>query len=361
MDLMNLQVNRVILHEVFKRTDDRSKVQPEYGLAIEDLDIAALDALRERIVAVMSRSERCIEMTISKSEPTSMVAVASRLADADDKLYLAGSRSVADLLAEAQRSRTIPGGILVVFNGSFGVPMKRIVGIIKAEVHTGFQRELKDGRSILKFLEKLLLTPQTKLYKIGLFVEQDARADVLSTRWRAFLYDEMITVRDRYGAAQYFYDGFLGLTFPASSARNTKQFHDFTKTFIQALDVPEEDKIGLHNALVTYLKVDQSPTVEVTAFAASYFGDPVVQDAYEKFMGEKGFPDTAINKDLADVERALKLRRIVFRNQVRVTAPAEGFDNLIRIEVVSGDPAEPDGIPPRWTRVTIKDRIANQQ
>ena len=145
MDLMNLQVNRVILHEVFKRTDDRSKVQPEYGLAIEDLDIAALDALRERIVAVMSRSERCIEMTISKSEPTSMVAVASRLADADDKLYLAGSRSVADLLAEAQRSRTIPGGILVVFNGSFGVPMKRIVGIIKAEVHTGFQRELKDG------------------------------------------------------------------------------------------------------------------------------------------------------------------------------------------------------------------------
>jgi 37-kD nucleoid-associated bacterial protein len=360
MDLVNLQVGRVILHEVFKRTDERLKVEPQYGVAIEALDGPALDALRDRIVAAMSRSDRCIEMTISKAEPESMVAVASSLVNADEPLYIIESRRVADLLAEAQRSRAIPGGILVVFTGSFGVPVQRLIGVIKAEVHTGFLRDVRDGRFALKFLDKLLLTPQTKLYKIGLFVEHEPAEPQLTEAWRAFIYDETMTVRDRYGAAQYFYDGFLGLTFPTSSARQTKQFHDLTKTFIQSMKIPEEDKVALHNALVTYLKVDQSPTVEVSAFANSYFGDPATQDSYETFMADKGFPDTAINKDLADVERALRLRRLVFRNQVRVIAPAEGFDNLIKIEAIDGEP-KPNGEVMRWTRVTIKDRIANQE
>ena len=360
MDLVNLQIDRVILHEVFKRTDERLKVEPQYGAGIEALDGPALDALRERIVAAMSRSDRCIEMTISKSEPSSMVAVASTLVNTDEPLYITESRRVADLLAEAQRSRAIPGGIVVVFTGSFGVPVKRLVGVIKAEVHTGFQRDLRGGRFILKFLDKLLLTPQTKLYKIGLYVEQDPAQPKLAEAWRAFIYDETMTVRDRYGAAQYFYDGFLGLTFPTSSARQTKQFHELTKTFIQSMEIPEEDKVALHNALVTYLKVDQSPTVEVTAFATSYFGDPAIQDSYETFMTGKGFPNTAINKDLADVERSLRLRRLVFRNQVRVTAPADGFDNLIKIEAIDGE-LNPKGEVPRWTQVTIKDRIATQE
>lgn len=360
MNLINLRLGRVILHEVFKRTDERLKVDRQYGAGIEALDGAALDALRERIVAAMSRSERCIEMTISKSDPQSMVATAAGLADADEQLYIRQSRQVADLLAESQRSRAIPGGIVVVFTGSFGVPMKRIVGVIKAEVHTGFQRDIHDGRFILKFLDKLLLTPQTKLYKIGMFVEEAPMHANLAQVWRAFIYDETMTVRDRYGAAQYFYDGFLGLSFPASSARQTKQFHDLTKTFIQLMSVPEEDKVSLHNALVTYLKVDQSPTVEVTAFAVSYFGDPAVQDSYGTYMASKGFPDTAVNKDLTDVVRSLRTRRLIFRNQVRVTAPAEGFDELVKIEAIDGEP-DAQGNLPRWTRVTIKDRIANQE
>lgn len=360
MDLMNLQVQRVILHEVFKRSDERTKIAPAYGQELENLDAAALDALRERIVAAMSRSERCIQMTIQRSDQGSMAAIAGALIDADDPIFIERSRLVADALADAQRSRQLPGGIVVVFTGSYGHPLKRIVGVIKAEVHTGFLRDEQEGRFILKFLDKLLLTPQTKLYKIGLFAEQQPNVDQVNERWQAFIYDEMMTVRNRYGAAQYFYDGFLGLAFPESSARQTKQFHDLTKTFIQNMDVPEEDKVALHNALVTYLKVDQTPTVEVNAFAASYFGEPQLQDAYETYMRDSGFPDTAVNKDLGDVERSLRMRRFVFRNQVRVIAPAEGFDDLVRIEAVDGDRDE-HGHSPRWTRVTIKDRIANQE
>jgi len=358
MNLMNLQVGRVILHEVFKRDDEKKRVDPQYAAGIEVLSGGALDALRNRIVAAMSHSDRCIEMSITDSSPDSMVALASRLVDLDEPAYVLASRGVANLLANAQKTRAIPGGIVVTFTGTVGAPAKRILGVIKAEVHTGFLRDREeDGTYVLKFLDKLLLTPQTKLYKIGLFIEQHPEAEDLASKWHAFIYDESMTSKDKYGAALYFYEGFLGLGFQESSARNTKRFHDFTKGFIQSLNVEEEQKVILQNALVTYLRADQSPTVEINSFANTYLPDAELRDSYERFMLEKGFPNNAVNKDLGDIERSLRMRKLVFRNQVRLIAPSQGFDNLVKIEVIEGD-ADQNGNLPEWTRITVKDRLS---
>lgn len=361
MNLMNLQVDKVILHEVFKRDDEKKRVQPQYAPAIEALSDGALDALRNRIVAAMSHSDRCIEMSITNSSLTSMVALTSRLVDLDEPMYVEASQGVANLLADAQKTRAIPGGIVVVFTGTVGVPAKRLLGVIKAEVHTGFLRDREeDGTYVLKFLDKLLLTPQTKLYKIGLFVEQNPEVEDLTARWQAFIYDESMTSKDKYGAALYFYEGFLGLGFQASSARDTKRFHDFTKGFIQSLGVEEEQKVILQNALVTYLRADQSPTVEVNTFANTYLADAELRDSYESYMTEKGFPTNAVNKDLADIERSLRMRKLLFRNQVRIIAPSQGFDDLVKIEVIQGDENQ-DGNAPVWTKVIVKDRLSGSE
>ena len=336
------------------------KPPPEYGVAIETLGDQALEALKARIWAAMSNSSRCVQMDIEKTDPASMVCLATKLVDADEPLFVTQSKNAADLLATAQTSRAFPGGILVVFTGLAGVPARRIVGVIKAEVHSGFTRDQTDGRLTLKFLDKLLLTPQTKLYKIGLFIEDKPTEQSIVERWIAYIYDETMTVQNRYGAAQYFYGSFLGLVFPESSARQTKQFHDLTKQFIQAMDVPEEDKIVFHNALVTYLRADQSPTVEVGAFSGTYFGDAAFRDSYQDFMTRKGFPNNAVNKDISDVSKSLHTRRLNFRNKVSISAPADGFADLLTIDPIAGTPSA-NGQVPEWTRVTIKARIANQE
>jgi hypothetical protein len=357
MDLLNLEVARVILHEVKRRTDDQIP-PPDYGIELEELDEAALEELRLRVVAAMSRSDRCMQMAIRDCGPQSMTQLAARLVGSDDELFVGQSRGVADLLAVAQKSRGIPGGVTVVFSGTVGVPTRRFLAVIKAEVHAGFTREQHNGRLVLKYLDKLLLTPSMKLYKIGFFVEADPAAADLSLGWQAYIYDDAMTPKDKYGAAHYFYEGFLGLAFPESSARQTKQFHDWTKTYIHQLNVPEEDKVTLHNALVTYLKADQSPTVNVQTFADTYLGDAELRDTYRTFMAEKGFPRHAVPKDLADVSRSLKTRRITFRNQVKLIAPAEGFDNLISMETIDSDGIDDQG---QWTKVIVKDRIRTQE
>ncbi|MHB1300522.1 MAG: nucleoid-associated protein [Burkholderiales bacterium] len=361
MELMNLRLTRVVIHEVFQRADDRTRVEPRHGNALEHLDGEAVDALRGRIVSAMANPTKSLQMAISKSDPGSMFHLASQLVDADDELFVTQSRQTAELLANAQISRKIPGGILVTFTGSAGAPPQRLVGIIKAEVHSGFTREQSEQGMALKYLKNLLLTAQTKLYKIGLFVEVSPEATgQLTDRWNSYIYDETLTLTNRDGAAQYFYEGFLGTSFLESSARNTKKFHDLTKSFIRRMEVPEEERIALHNALVTYLKVDQSPTVSIRGFADNYFADPVIRDIYEQHMIAENFPTVAVAKDISDVSSALKTRKLTFRNQVRLIAPAEGFDDLVRIEAIEGDPNSL-GQRPRWTKITVRSDISEQE
>lgn len=361
MELLDLRLTRVVIHEVFQRTDDKARVAPKYGNALEHLDGEAIDALRNRIISAMASPAKCLQMAIDKTGNGSMFALACQLVDSDDALFVEQSKQTADLLADAQKYRNLPGGILVAFAGSAGVPARRLIGVIKAEVHNGFTREQANGVMALKFLKDLLLTAQTKLYKIGLFVEATPNAQGAAVeRWQSFIYDETLTLSNRDGAAQYFYEGFLGCKFLESSARNTKKFHDLTKAFIKGMNIPETDRINLHNALVTYLRADQSPTVSVAAFGGNYLADGDVRDAYERHMQAAEFPVVAVAKDLADVNSALRLRKLTFRNQVRLIAPADGFDDLVKIEAIEGDPDD-QGNRSRWTRLTVKADISGQE
>lgn len=360
MQLNNLQIRDVILHEVHKRGNDREPIQPDYGTAVEQLEPEALDALSERVHAAMTSPTRCVEMAITRSGPESMIGLAAELVESDLANYIRLSCGVADKLTQEQQSRQIPGGVLVVFRGSTGAPARRLIGVIKAEIHTGFTREKNDEGPKLKFLKQLMLTAQTKLYKIGLFVEERPHAvGELQNRWEAHIYDETLTMGNRDGAAKYFYEGFLGLGFPASSARQTKRFHEYTKTFIQELNVEEEEKVVLFNALVTYLKADQTPTVGTEAFATAYFGDEAIQDAYRVHMAQKGFPDEPVNKDISDLRSALRTRQLRFHNKIRVSGPADEFERLVEIRSVDGD-EDAEGRRPQWTQLTIKDRISGQ-
>jgi len=150
------------------------------------------------------------------------------------------------------------------------------------------------------------------------------------------------------------------MQFPESSARQTKQFHELTQSFIRSTGLTEVEKVDLHNALVTYLRADQAPTVSVATFGESYLPTPELQDAYRNYMVDHEFPEQAVAKDLSHVSGQLRTRKLVFHNQVKVTAPAEGFDDLVKIEMIDKD-TEGNPLNPRWTRVTVKSDISEQE
>lgn len=363
MLFQNLNVNRLIVHEVFRRTDDRQKVQPTYGAQLVTLPSEAKSAFHDRVIAALGSQSQCMHMTISNANAESCYELCRTAINSNDTTFVAHSRKFADLLADAQTSRQIPGGILVVFDGSVGHPACRIVGVIKAEPHTGFMRHMTNGAMALQYLKDLILTPQTKLYKLGLFIEVDATAQQLHGQpngWSAYVYDNVIATSNKNSAAQYFYEVFLGCAFPQNSALQTKTFYELTKTFIRQLNLPEEDKIDLLTGLYSYLKVDQTPTIEVATFANSFLPSANVRDGYQAYMSNKDFPLTAIPKDISDLKHALKQRRITFGNDIRLTAPPERFNDKIEIEEIL-QPSVSSAIHQTWTRITIKDRISTQE
>lgn len=361
MDFQNLSISRVIIHQVFKRQADRQIIQPVYGTSVTQLGGSETGALQDRVLAALGSGSKCMEMSIISAGQDSALHLARTLVDADQTLFVDQSKGMADLLAIAQKGLSIPGGILVVFAGTANYPPKRIIGMIKAEPHEGFTFDTIQGGLALKYLQNLILTPQTRLYKIGTFVETDASvsADGSADGWEAYVYDDLILPSDRDRAAQYFYGGFLGCNIPVNAARQTKSFFDLTKKFISSMDIPEVAKVDLNTGLYTYLKVDQSQTIDRNTFANQYL-KPDMRDAFTTYMERNNFPATVIAKDLTEVAPLLKRRSVVFGSDVRLSAPADRFKELVKIENIKGD-ANPDGSVPTWTQITVRDNIRTEQ
>lgn len=359
MAFENLVVDRLMLHEVFRRLHNGDMVQPTLSAQPATLQADAMDAFKERVVDAMGSNSQSMEMDIADSAANSGVDIAaSLLAKTADPAFAAESQRYPTKLAAVQTAKNLPGGVVIVFNGSVGSPARPFVGVIKAETQTGFRRQFTGGTIGAQFINDLFLTPAAKLYKIGMFIRDGASSAPLPDAWRAHVYDSQMTIGNREGAARYFFESFLGCRFPVNSAALTKAFFDNTRDFITSMNVPPEKKNDLLTSLYTYLKVDQAPTIQVNTFSTTYLPS-ATRDDYRDFMKKK-VPLTAIQKDLAQIASGLRMRKVNFPNSIRLQAPPEVFKDRIKIETVPQDKAKP-GQPSAWTIITVKDQISDQE
>lgn len=354
MPFENLVVARVVLHEVFKRRHDGALVAPLYGAQLIALPPEAMEMFKERVVDAMGAVSQSMEMEIAEAGPESAVAIALSLVGTSDATFVADSMKFADKLANAQLAKNLPGGKLVVFSGTIGATPRPFVAVIKAEKQSGF----RERGTALEFFKDLFLTPASKLYKIGFFVQM-AAGQTLPQGWTAHVYDSQMTTQNREGAAKYFFGTFLGCQIPQNSAHLTRVFFDHTRTFIRSLPVEPEVRDDLLTSLYTYLKVDQTPTIQVNNFSTAYLPTEA-RDDYTSFMQGKNFPLNAVQKDISEVGSQLRKRRVRFSGSIELSAPPESFKELIIMETVKAEGAAP-GQPGQWTIITIKDRIQTQE
>jgi hypothetical protein len=365
MQLINFNIDKIIIHQIFQRNQDGDMVEPTQGHEFIKFDKNAMETFKTRIKDALGDGSKAVKMEIVNQDPDDLPSIIDTMMDQDADAFAASSYDVAKALAKAQIIKSTPGGIVVVFSGKQGHPKKNFCGIMKAEVHNGYEKEVNKmtNEISLKFVEELLLTPGTRLYKTAGFFENaliDDTSSDLNKKWTVMVSDYQINKVDGKVAAKYFYSSFLGCGYPKTSARTTKQFYESSSKFFKSLDVPEAKKSDLLNALTTYLKVDTSSSISASEFASKYIDDIDTQDAFTEFIKESGIPDNAFTKDIEHIKSKLKFRKINFSSKVKITAPSETFKELIIIEPIEGDLDE-SGNPTEWTRVTIKDRITTQE
>ena len=73
-----------------------------------------------------------------------------------------------------------------------------------------------------------------------------------------------------------------------------------------------------------------------------------------------GSQTNSFTKDIEHVKNKLRIRRINFSKNIKVTAPSDAFEKLITIDTIEGDEDEL-GTPAVWTRLIVKDRITKQE
>jgi hypothetical protein len=193
MALDNLTVQRVILHEVYKRRHDGALIPPRYGDQLVLLPQDAMDSFMERVVDALGSESQSMEMEIADAQTGSAVEICFSLLGKPDRAFVSDSRKFADRLANVQVQRNLPGGMLVVFTGTVYAASHPFVAVIKAEKQTGF----RERGTAIQFLRDLFLTPASKLYKIGFFVRVGPDRRSLPDGWKALVYDSHMTAAKR--------------------------------------------------------------------------------------------------------------------------------------------------------------------
>ena len=325
----NLIFDRIILHNVHK-PNEHGATPATISLELTTLDQAGKQMLQERVSKVLGTGSGSLAMDVSNKTTASCYEYSKQLVQSSDRGFITTSAAIAHHHTSIHTSKRWPGGTLVIISGTTDTDNKRCLIIIKAEQQAGFTETEEDGKITLAYLENLILTPQSKLYKIGIFYETVSKTSGAVVDLNAHVFDSNIKSDDDRQAAKYFYSSFLGLRIPDNAVQRTRDFFDYTAEFIGGMDVPPERKIDLQQALYTYLKTDTSTTIEGTEFAERYMS-PEESDDFVGYMGRKGFPDSAIVKDTKAINRKLARRKLSFTNDVKITAPADTFAELVKV------------------------------
>jgi hypothetical protein len=302
------------------------------SVSLIELDGEGREKFKKRLTDAMGNNSHSIEMSISKNGDGSIFQLVSRAISSHDNGFIDISKSITSKLADAQAALNIPGGVIVIFAGTVGHDGKKCLGIIKAEVHEGFRKVIgENGSLMMEFIGDLLLTPQQKLFKIGVFILKDERGNILdSNNYLTFVFDHQMAPRETRAAAFYFYDTFLGCIYSPSDKKLTEDFYNNTKDFINTASISDEEKFDLTNSLVLYLKTDRASTVRVKDYA-DRFMDEGLAGRYVAHMKSKNFPTRAIGKDTAYINTKLRMRRMIFSSKIRITGPPNVFEDSVKI------------------------------
>lgn len=364
MQFINPTIDRIIIHQIFKREKDKRKpILPVKSTEYTDFDDVAMADFRSRVTEALGENTKAVEMDIKEQDEGSLSRLINTAFDEHDDDFIDSSFEIAEMLHRAQNNASYPGGIVVVFTGTCNIPNANFVGIIKAEIHSAYQKHKNPNTNkiTLQYIKEVLLTPSARLYKTAAFLQKknyELNADDLNKNWEVWVSDYQINQSEGKAAAKYFYDKFLGLKYPNTNASKTKIFFEASKEFIFSLEINAEEKNDYINALISYIKVNTSSIISPIEFSESYLKEEIREDFIEK-LEDSGLTRSNFHKDIDHIKNSLKQRKVFFNNDIKLTASPEIFKEKISLKTIDGTP-DNRGNTPEWTQIIIKEKIINQ-
>jgi hypothetical protein len=351
----NLRFQRIIAHEIILASElEKGRTPQESDLFIE-LDPKGTDLLARRFSDSMGSESHSIALDVDISSEGSSFDLITRLLECKDREFIQATKAIALRLTKAQTAGTIKSGLALFVDGEMGgeKDRRRFIAVLKAESDSGFLKKITRKAVSLQFVADLVLGAQQRLYKMGCFVERSSVKSNVRPRaagdFDVFVYDHLVSNTGDSQAARYFYSAFLGCKLAYDSSRLTRVFYERTSEFIDNLKLPTEKRVEAKTHLVSYLRSPQT-TISTNDYADRYI-QPELRDGYLKWVHkDANLPKRDIAKDNSQITHRLQIRRMLFTSSVRISAPANEFNDLVQVQDSN------DG----WTTVKINGDIRAQ-
>jgi hypothetical protein len=134
MGFENLIISRVVVHETNLASVDTKSIRMSEDITPLDNELA--EALQKRLVDALGDESHSIDVEIEKDSEGSTFQLCASLLTANQKDFVAKSKTLAQNLSSAQTHGNIRSGLAVVINGTVGAEKKRFAAVIKAETDT---------------------------------------------------------------------------------------------------------------------------------------------------------------------------------------------------------------------------------
>ncbi len=313
----DLMIRRLIAHEVPQKG---TKAGPELSDDDKAPDGQIESFFRQRMTGSLTDAGIDVVFDPAASQ-TVKDGITTLLSDPDQLVSV--SQLMARHLYDVQ-NRQNTAGLLVVATGT--IDARPAVCVLKLEHEEGIRVvELSAGGTRtfnLEYLNSLVLTKRTRVFKVGLFVEAKPVYARVS--------DEQFGRGANRGVAYFYLFDFLGCKFAAAPEVQTKDFLQAAQKFINEDVTDPEKQARYEQALLSELNSNEEG-VKPRQFAQKHIDTSAERNRFVQRVQEAGLPTELVPKSLGLIVNTIKRIQMRFENGTTINAHPDLIGNDLKI------------------------------
>jgi len=351
MNINNVGITRVIAHEVVRASQiaERPPVLSDDLVVLDDRGKALVG---RRLVDTVASGSHCVDVTVDDCGAGSPFDKATAMLDSDDDGFVANSKHLAGCLSTSQTAGPIKSGSAMFVQGTCSADGRtsRFLAIIKADSDQALYKRVNGESITLTYVSDMLLGDSQRLIKIAFFIEEAVRDDEEAggrqlEDFSVKIFDHLMQTSGDSDAAAYFYSTFLKCKLSHNAARQTKQFYEVVRSFIEEMPISPAERVSYQGDLISYFRQNRA-TLEPRTFARDVLPQ-AHQDAFVRKCREQGITQ-AFSKKLDLLKGKLRRQSIKFSSNVTLYGPPDVFRDVVKITGTSED---------GWTELKIRGSI----
>jgi hypothetical protein len=320
-----LYIENVIIHEIIRQNASDQKKPPIYSEIESELNDEIRVFLKDKVIHTVgsSKAQSVIFDKLSDS-PVPSIIQTLLIGNYENEEFITFSKRIADHLNIIQSGRS-PGGFITIIYGKN--QNRKVLGILKIEREQGARLEQseREGKKTYEItsIKDLVLSPNTKLLKIGFF-SQDEDAEEIEGK----ICDNQLTGKG--DVANFFIKSFLGCRFKQDPAIQTKNFFNSSIHFIkEKIEDPRiQSRYKLH--LQSYIS-NEARLINPRKFASLNL-ETAHRKVYEDYLLDKEVGVGEFIRDISYIASKIEKMALEFENGIQIVGNQEDFEDNVLIE-----------------------------